>query len=256
MTRIFTHLIFATLILGLFENCSKTNFSGSDDTSSTQSCSSELRTLTVPIKLLFVVDTSGSNADGPYYSGSDPGKSIRGGSIQKFFNDYGSHSNFSWGFITFSGSTARSLIGSSSSSSFTTNKTVMQNAINSFYSLVDSDLTPYRAALLLATQALASDPTWTKDTKYIVVFISDGVPDPYVDDATLQSDVSTLMNQHSNQITFNAIYYGTYDADASDRLTKMTSIGHGKFLDTNTNQSGTDFEISDTVNIPGENCGS
>src|SRR4051812_27755046 len=73
-------------------------------------CSGSLGTTHVLTKMLFIVDQSGSNqsAAGCTVSATctDPGKRMRGGSIQSFFNDYGSKTNFQWSFDVFSGTTS------------------------------------------------------------------------------------------------------------------------------------------------------
>jgi Mg-chelatase subunit ChlD len=237
-----------------FQNCSKANFKTSAASLAYQSCTEQLGTTSFPIKVLFVVDTSGSNAG---LGGSDPNKTVRGGSIGEFFNAYRSRSNFSWSFIHFSGSNASSLIGGSANPIFTTSTTQMQTAINSFYSIFDDGLTPYQAALNMTRQAIAGDsPSAAPNTKYVVVFLSDGVPDPAVADSVLRSSVQNILAVRPNQISFNTIYYGAADAEANARLKNMAAAGAGQFLDTNASAAGKQFVISDVINVAGLNCGS
>lgn len=250
--------LFSFLLIAGFQNCAKQNFTSSaskfgnndDDSPGIQTqtggpnCREELRSLTVPVKPIFVVDTSGSNKKDP---GSDPDKAVRGGSIQRFFNSYGPKGNFAWTFITFSGSAATTLTSNS-------NSTGMQSAINLFLNDTDDGNTPYVAALDAAKNAIDADSGRTSGTKYIVVFLSDGLPNPTVSDSTLNSKVGAIVNAAPGQVSFNAVYYGPADAQASGRLQMMAGTGGGNFLNTNTNPTGNAFLISDLVIVPGINC--
>lgn len=241
------------LVLG-FQNCSKANFKTSNASLLYQSCTAQLGTTDFPIKVLFVVDTSGSNAGG---GGSDPGKAVRGGSINEFVETYKARANFSWGFIHFSGTQAFSLIGSSGNPTFTPTVSVMQNAIGSFYGVNDNGLTPYEAALNSARTALVNEAASAPPlTKFVVVFLSDGLPDPAVADSVLKSKVQAIAAVRPGAVAFNAIYYGDADAEANARLKMMASAGAGQFLDTNARPNGKQFVISDVINVAGLNCGS
>lgn len=248
-----TFLLMFMLFAG-FQNCSKANFKTSAASLAYQSCTEQLANTSFPIKVLFVVDTSGSNRGG---GGSDPNKAVRGGSINEFFNTYRARSNFSWGFIEFSGSTASSLIGASASPVFSNSASAMQTALSSFYGIYDDGLTPYTAALTMAQQAVLTDGTSSATlTKYVVVFLSDGLPDPVVSDSDLQKQVQAITALHPGQVSFNTIYYGAVDAEANARLKNMAKAGGGQFLDTNASASGKQFVISDVINVAGLNCGS
>lgn len=220
-----------------------------------QDCQNQLQQSTVPIKLLFVVDTSGSNVnDTAADGGSDPLKAVRGGSIQEFFNLYKMKTNFSWGFSVFSESSARALIGTSSAPTFTTNASDMQAAINNFLASKDSGNTPYVAALDMAYKTINNDAARTQQTKWVVVFLSDGLPNPDVAQTTLNTKVQSIVGLLPGQITFNTIYYGDKDDQASGRLATMAQVGGGKFLDTNANPTGKSFQILDVINVPGTAC--
>lgn len=209
-------------------------------------CRDELKSLTVPVKMFFVVDVSGSNFEnqGP---GSDPDKVVRGGSMTRFFNSYSTKSNFAWGMITFAGSSATTLAANSSAAS-------MSGALSTFMQLRDSGSTPYIAALNETKNRIAADTGRAPGTKYVVVFLSDGLPNPMVSDANLNSAVTSILNTVPGQISFNTVYYGRTDAAASGRLRMMSQTGGGNFLDTNTNPTGQAFLISDLINIPGVVC--
>ena len=129
----------------------------------------------------------------------------------------------------------------------------MQQAINRFYSVQDSGDTPYAAALDMARSAIANDVSSTSDTKYIVVFISDGVPDPAISDSALVSRVNSVLNAKPGQVTLSSIYYGSYNQEAADRLDMMAYYGHGGFLDANSSYGKT-FQIESVIQVPGTVC--
>lgn len=202
--------------------------------------------------MLFVVDTSGSNATDltiPYV-GTDNNKVVRGQSIQEFFNNYKTKTNFSWAINVFSGSASSALIGfTAAQPAFTVNPTIMQTAINNFFSVVDGGETPYVAALNLAKTALLNDSVRSAQTKWVIVFLSDGRPNPDVDQNTLNAKVGEILGAIPRQVSFNTVYYGTPDATAVSRLQAMATAGGGKFV--NTNNNGRSFPIEDVITIPG-----
>jgi hypothetical protein len=272
-------LILASLtVMGMFQNCSKATFSqatggsggtlggggglgGIDGTyrdhldqpnTTPGSCYTILHNISTDVKLLFVVDTSGSNAGA---NGTDPNRSVRSGSIQAFFNDYQSKQNFYWGFNNFAGTTSQSLItGPANSPYFSNMISAMQGAITQFNGIQDAGNTPYQAAFDLAKQAIQSDTNVTASTKWIVVWMSDGLPNPTVPDSALVAGVQSVVNLHPGAITFNTIYYGQNDVEATARLKLMAQKGGGYFLNTNANPSGKDFLISNVINVPGTKC--
>ncbi len=213
-------------------------------------CRDELNSLTTPVRVLTVVDTSGSNA---YGETTDPNRAVRSGSIQRFYNTYNTRSNFNWGFITFAASSAQSLIGSAAFPVFGSSSS-MNTAINIFIGINDDGATPYLPALSLAKKAISDDTARPANSKYIVVFLSDGRPNPDVSVTTLKSEVASLISLVPGKVSFNTVYYGQYDANAANRLREMAASGGGNFLDTNANGTGTAFSISDLVTIPGTVC--
>lgn len=262
--------------LSLFQNCSSKNFSAADSSQTQQgipgtpgygeiptftipkSCVSVLQSITVPVKLLFVVDVSGSNVQGQGGDpASDPNKSYRGGSIQAFYSDFKSRSNFNWGFETFQGSGAKALISSGmppmTSAIFSPNASDMQSAITAFQNTPDAGNTPYAAAMQMAQQAIQNDVDASGQAKYVVVFLSDGQPNPSLSDNQLSQLVHDLVNAKPGQVSFNTIYYGAPDLEASTRLLNMSKDGGGQFLDTNIT-NGRTFPISNVVAIPGVPC--
>lgn len=255
-------------LLVSFQNCAKANFTstpmssgdprgllGDDDDSTPDvitdtgrpSCREELRTLTVPVKTIFVVDGSGSNLVDGDLPGTDPDKAVRGGSMQRFLNSHKDRNNFAWSLIRFAGTSATALATNVSASP-------MQSALDSFMAINDAGHTPYVPALDSAATAIQKDSSRTAQTKYIVVFLSDGMPNPSISNSELTTKVKTVINAAPGQVNLSAVYYGHNNSSASDRLKMMAQVGGGNFLDTNANPTGTAFLISDLVTIPGIVC--
>ena len=263
-------IFFISWFLVLMQNCAPAQFSSAASSANggsspygdisqpnvnPGSCHMVLHQQTVPVKILFVVDTSGSNRlQVDHLPPSDPQRLVRAGSIQAFFNDLKAKPNFHWGFITFSGVSAQSLIADGFTPIFSVNPLAMQNALNVFATIQDNGGTPYRAALGRVLQTLQSDSQASPDTKYVVVFLSDGIPDPAVSDSELVEDIMSRMNAKPNRVSFNTVYYGAANPQASSRLSFMASLGQGRFLDTNVNPTGNSFMISNIVNVPGQVC--
>src|SRR5207253_6210232 len=113
-------LSFLSMVL-VFQNCSKARFTpdadpnilngvtggvgvnGGDDSN----CSPQTSSAAKIVKILFVVDTSGSNAGEGGEVPTDPGKKWRSGTINNFINAYSAKTNFQYGLITFQGTSAR-----------------------------------------------------------------------------------------------------------------------------------------------------
>lgn len=219
-------------------------------------CRNQLHTTTLPIKPVFIVDVSGSNKwkdDDQTIPGSDPKRIVRGDSIERFFNTYKAKANFGWSFTTFSGRTRTqpsitTLLGMG-------NAAAMSQSIQTFRSMADNGFTPYIAALNAAKANIQNDSGRAPNTKYVIVFLSDGLPTDEDNQNTLNAKVSEVVNVlPAGSISFNAVYYGAVDPDASNRMKTMAQVGGGNFLDTNANPTGTNFLISDLVIIPGVVC--
>lgn len=245
--------LFLAVALGSFQNCAKTSFSKSElegvDGTNRHTCTDELTKTKIPVKILFVVDTSDSN------NYTDPGQAMRQGSIQAFYDSYHNKNNFSWSFISFAGSNAIALInnGSSSSPKFS-NASDMQSAIASFSGIKDTGNTPYKAAINMAKNAILND-SGSSMTKYAIVFLSDGQPTDYgnpTSDDKIMEDIESLVSLKSGEVTFSAVYYGPNSVNNSTRLKNMATAGHGRFLDTNT--EGKNFAISDLVTLSNSTC--
>jgi hypothetical protein len=230
---------------------------------STPTCGVE--TIYRKTKIMFLVDTSGSNATAVYNiingqnvltAVSDPIKRFRGGVINDFFTTYQHKTNFNWSFSTFQGSSAQAYIGSNSTPRFSVNSADMGSAIQSFYNSSDSGETPYAASIALATRAVAQDPDLNSadQPNYFVILLSDGFPTDYTDmygnfrSAQMQSDVGALMAAAPGRVTLSTIYYSATSQSipvAVNDLQQIASAGGGKFANVNT--SSNTFKIDDVI---------
>lgn len=236
---------FATLIaLLFFQNCADQSFSSLTDNNNKfttdtggPNCRKVLESITTPVKMIFAIDVSGSNDQ------TDPDKSLRGGSISRFFNTYKSKPNFDWTVVSFSGESATLRVGSGGTGE-------MKDVMDWFMAYDDKGGTPYVPALEKVHDFIKNDSSKTSDTKYLVLFLSDGKPDPEVADDVLQDSINSIVSISPGNISFNTVYYGPHNQEHHDRLLMMAEHGGGNFLDTNVNTTGGNFNISDLVVVP------
>jgi Mg-chelatase subunit ChlD len=223
----------------------------------------------MPIKILFVVDTSGSNSRdfNPFPGGgcdvtrgcvpaTDPEKKFRAGSISDFFEKYKGKNNFSWGFETFSRDSVESFVGHDSTDLFGDTKS-MENAINLFVEDQDKGRTPYLAALKSVRAALESDPelhsTDPVPPRYNIVFMSDGYPTDS-SPSEINAEVESISSMSPTRISFSTIYYSTLsDPIAADILQNMAWVGGGQFVNVDTNAHET-LNIQDLIMLPTTTC--
>ena len=235
-----------------------------------QSC--DLQTLTVPIKVLFVVDVSGSNYVSTSNRGTsscpkngigcapatDPQKTFRYGSISAFFNTVQAKTNFSWGFETFSDSPSTLINGFGSSA-------LMSSALTSFNNgPSNGGGTDYLSALSSAQSMIANDPDLKSSsgtpTLYRIIFLSDGYPtdalnpDGSVDMTSLNSAIASIIALAPSQIQLSTVYYGTInDPTAAATLQGMATAGGGQFVNADTSSTST-ISINDLITIGSAQC--
>lgn len=224
--------------------------------------------VTVPVKVLFVVDTSGSNAlayrgvgascDGSLkcVPATDPEKKFRKGSIQEFFEKYKERSNISWGFEIFSRHDVRSYIGEKTNEIFG-NAHDMEEALKDFATEKDRGKTPYLKAMEGVQTAISDDPDLRSKAeyppRYYVVFMSDGYPTDAKADQ-VKNAVDRLIALSPTQISLSTIYYGTQnDPEAASTLQNMARSGGGQFVNFDTNSNET-IAIQDLIGLPTTSC--
>lgn len=206
-----------------------------------------------PMKILFLVDQSGSNINGPFEhpgQATDPLKTFRYGVMNEFFQQHGLKQYLSWGLITFNGTTAKGIINSGSNVNpvFTSDPGVAEQGLNTFNATGDVGNTPYRAALAKTRELIQQDiASNTAEYDYRIVMISDGYPTDYCPggigvtlcpgtmlENQIDADVLSIINLAPTRIQMNQVYYGLPDAGATARLQRMAMIGNGQYVDTNT----------------------
>ena len=255
-------------ILSLFQNCSKVSFdstelSNSVDGSGNPTCTIETVTSSKTVKMLFLMDTSGSNLSNNSKPGTDVNKVWRLKTIDSFLQVYQGKSNFQFGFAYFKEEFAASLMNSGSHGVFTKDSAKITQAITDFKAVADHGSTPYDQALLLVKDMISYDQQQnsnSKDIIYVVVMVSDGVPAncPYMNGASglslLESDVNSVMASARGQISMNTVYlYNSQVPTASDKvyLQKISSVGDRTFLEANSQST---LAIADTISVPHEIC--
>ena len=202
---------------------------------------------TINTKIMFLVDQSGSNCGSMTPCGSDgtdPDKSYRLSVMQNFINGHLNNSNIYYGFIAFhdSGGVAYINDGSTADATFSNDPTQIQAALTTFQSTPDEGATPYRAAIGMATQAIATDRTVSAaantKSKYYIVLMSDGMPTDYgspPNQTQINADVTTLLATAGTGTTLSTIYYNPANvAGDANLLLQMATTGDGGFDNTNT----------------------
>jgi|GEM_PF-3115286 len=263
-------LIFLLLFLpfvSLFQNCSKVSFNSTEasdsvDGSGGPTCTVDMVTTNKTVKILFLMDASGSNQSNNNATGTDVNKVWRLKTINAFLSAYQGKSNFEFGFAYFKDGMADSLIKEGTKPVFSRDSTTISNAINDFKAVVDKGSTPYDKGLAVVKSMISNDQVKNASSKniiYVVVMVSDGVPkdSPYMNANgmdLLASDVQSIMNVASGQISMNTVYlYNAQVPSASEKiyLQKISSVGKGTFVEASSQSSG---HIEDTVSVPREVC--
>lgn len=267
--RFFVMMTFATLLTACspvgFQAVTDTGTGVTSGTPATVPPTCTVETILRKSKILFLVDTSGSNAyatynpvgnQSVYTQATDPTKSFRAGAIQNFVTTYQHKTNFHWSFATFSEGEAYAYINSGTYQTpvFSANAAVMTDAVTRFRSQIDEGDTPYGAAIRLATKAIANDPDLSSADKpnYYVILLSDGFPSDYVDsrgsfDATvMKSDVANLLARAPGRVSLSTIFYGTMNIpSAISALQQIAAAGGGQSASVNVTNSS--FKIDDVI---------
>lgn len=257
---------FFSLVL-VFQNCSNAKFttevdpgalnavSGNDGAGGNDAtCRPNTVDASKIIKVLFVVDNSGSNV-GEGGPATDPDKKWRSSSLDTFFNTYKSRSNFHYGFITFQKSSATPQITVNGSAGFTNNMSVVDSGYNKFLNTADGGTTPYKAALSMAKNIISRDlkDNAADKASYVMVMISDGKATDYRDEAEVIPDASEIKSLAPSQVSLNSIYYyaSSFVEDDTKYLRNISSVGGGAFVTANSSQT---LKIDDVIRVPGAGC--
>lgn len=177
-----------------------------------------------PTKILFLVDTTGSNAyKSDIYSGTtligqaeatDPTKSFRYNSISQFVKQHSMKQNFRWGLIHFSKTAsntgAQALINSGNNQSplFSSADTAL-SALEVFKNNTrDEGDTHYTPLMALAAKAIQNDADFSKlDSQYFVLLVSDGMPNDPQATSYNSMRISELTGLAAGRIKVSSVFY-------------------------------------------------
>lgn len=276
------HALCLTLPL-LAMGCSKVNFAPAQTEQATAVtpepqppvvqnpvCRTETVDKTRPVRVLFIIDQSGSNVNGPYEhpgAATDPQKTFRSGIIRSFLSEHASKTNLKWGLIVFNDNSAKALVngGSQAAATFTDDMSAIDSAVTTFERRTDVGNTPYKAALKMAQDAIDADKTKSTELPlYLIAFITDGYPTDYcpnspkevecpgrILEGEIDKDVKSLVTAAPDHIQFGAVYYGAADAGAAARLKRMANLGSGQFVDLNMSSR---IDLNDVIQVPQTIC--
>ena len=193
-------------------------------------CTENPQELVFPVKILFIIDTSGSMAF------TDP-EAQRAQAVGAVVNQYNSNPGVSFSLVRFSGSSVLLTSG------FTKDPAELDDAL---IQIREADgVTNYRGAIgeatnLLTGDILGSDLGERVRSRYVIIFLSDGLPYPpdtnrYED---IYEDVQNLMQLESldvGEMRFHTAFLNSPDTpfdvaeEARDLLQNMAVLGKGTF---------------------------
>jgi Mg-chelatase subunit ChlD len=248
-------------ILMGYQNCSDVSFRSTPV--STKSCETILNTTNKNIRILFMVDDSGSTLQ------TDPMKRYRALAIQNFVAKYGSKTNFSYVFGDFEANNSflyNPLTNDFGNANITTTNVVgtssdLSNALTLYLSQTTSPNanTPYQVAFEALNGAISRDISATASfadkPNYAIVFMSDGQPNPSLSNNQIKNlviDLKTSVLNSARLVSVSTVYFGPDNDDgAKSVLRDIASEGNGQFVDTNVS---TDLTIESVISVPGEIC--
>ncbi len=233
-------------------------------------CIPNVESITIPTKIMFVVDTSGSNAYTSTFmvggnmttvAPTDPHKTFRTTAINNFLNKYGHKDNFQWSFVTFAQpdnqtNFAHALINSGNDQSpvFSADPNKLTDALTQFNAVADLGITPYYSAMNMAIKAIQEDPDLNSDKKpqYFVIMLTDGMPT----DKYNSKDASLLTSIAPGRVRLSAIFYTSLsDGSFAEQFLKaVTTTGGGVFVSAKNSDTGTMIQIDDVIPGAGKNC--
>jgi len=226
---------------------------GDGNTTNQQNCQTQLIDSLKTVKILFLMDTSGSNTG---TDGTDIGKKWRTQVLQNVISRYQSKSNFYYGLATFQNSSATPQITVDSKAVFSNQMDIVNQGIDRFEATPDDGRTPYQPTLMLAKDLIAQDlaKNPSSETSYVVVMISDGRATDYPNGPdSIIPDAQAVMAVAPKQITLNSVYYYAAAAIATDTpyLQNIAKVGQGNFITANSNES---LQIDDVIKVPQTVC--
>lgn len=261
MVKTTVALSFAAAAIG----CNKVDFAPGTEAAVPLQQAPTCRTTNVsqqrPVNVIFLVDQSGSNLNGPYEhpgEATDPQKTLRMRIMSDFLGQHAGKANLRWSLITFNENSANALVANGSANA-------MNSALGTFSRTTDVGKTPYRAALQMAQQAIAANSASANPNSLtLIAFITDGYPTDYcpgglaeyecpgrIMESALDADVANLVSTSAGTVQMGTVYYGAQDSAASARLQRMAVRGGGQFVDLN--RAGI-IDLNDVIEVPQTVC--
>lgn len=252
--------VMATSMLTM--SCSKVNFAQDPNAVVKPKCADIIQTTQEKLRILFMVDNSDSTTL------TDPDQNVRIKTIQEFIKKYGAKQNFTYAFGMFCGESGGGFLYDSGTHAFGSNANApflnsagLSQALMTFDTLNTCGRTPYMSAFNILQNAIVNDTsTSTEKWKYIIVFMSDGMPtDLGSDNSTIDTNLTNLLTNlkqsvvnHGSAVSISAVYFGpestSNDTAAVAHVQLIANLGKGQFVDTNVNG---DLSIDDVLTIPG-----
>lgn len=178
-----------------------------------------------PTKIIFLIDTTGSNA---YASdildttgqkigvapATDPTKSFRYNSVSNFIKQYSMKTNFKWGILSFSktatntGAMALLNSGSMSNPLLGTSAQALTAVENFRQSSIDEGNTHYTPAMAMAAKAITTDADFSNpQSQYFVILVSDGMPNDPSPNVYTSNRISELTGLAPGRIKVSVVFY-------------------------------------------------
>jgi hypothetical protein len=228
------------------------------DPPSSPACSGNLTTTTQNLRIMIMVDNSGSTRN------TDPNHKYRVETMQNFIHDYGSKPNFSYSFGIFA---QTALLYNDPNQNFIQNAPTpfgnysdLTNALIIFISHYPAQgSTAYLAAFSAMKAAITKDVSLGNHWNYVIIFMSDGQPTDISGAGTdsIKTAVKGLQaaaQTNGGLLTISSVYFGPKAASAAiERLKVLAQEGKGQFIDTN-KLGGSGLVLDDVISIPGSTC--
>lgn len=252
-------LILWVLATMLFTSCEQdqyfSNLSEGKSAASTSPCAIEYTRQ--PLKILFMVDHSGSTAK------TDPGLIQRVATVETFLASYGAQPNLSYSYGYFG---TNPFLFDIRSGAFIQNSAPIPfgNAVDEaaalakFKTLATAGGTNYKIALNSVSALIKADSMAGNKDSYVVIFMSDGQPTDLGNTAALQlsgaqNAVNTLRNTVGKErLTLSTVFFGNNsDLNSINNLSGMAATGGGLFVNTNITKN---LSIDSIINVPVQVC--
>lgn len=207
------------------------------------------------VKILFLVDSSGSNFGEFGTVPSDPTKKWRANTLRKYITQYVGKENIFFGLALFKGTSAKAKITVDSQPGFSNNRAEVAEGFRGFLRTADGGNTPYKAALKMAKDMIAADlqKNSADQASYSVVTISDGHATDYKNPQDVIPDAASIVELAPSRITLNSVFYSARKVRSAvpPYLKSIADIGNGAFIMASSLKS---LKLDDVVQLPAVSC--